>query len=449
MERRSFLSLAGAWASTAGAQSGGRPNFLLIVLDDAGYGDFGCFGQKLIRTPRIDGLAQQGTRFTDFYCGAPVCAPSRCVLMTGLHGGHAAIRANAGTVSIRDEDVTLAEVLKGAGYRTGGFGKWGLGDAATPGVPTRQGFDEFFGYLHQVHAHSYYPEFLWDNEQRLDLHGKYSAELIAGRSFAFLEKQSAQQPFFLYACYTLPHAKFEGPDTAPYRDQPWPEPAKHYAAMLTRADGYIGRLLDILHQKGLDSNTIVIVATDNGAHSGVDKGYELFHSNGDLRGEKGTVYEGGIRVPCVVRWPGKVKAGASNNTPWGFVDILPTFAALARAKTPAGLDGVSMAGFLQGGAAPHHPFLYWEQNIFNMQQQKWNPAGHARALRDGQWKAVRRAGGGVELYDLAADRQERTDLASSQPELARRYGALLDAAHTGPRSHGGASMQFRTEWKAN
>jgi arylsulfatase A len=367
--------------------------------------------------------------------------------MTGLHGGHAAVRANAGTVPIQDSDVTMAELLRGAGYRTGGFGKWGLGDAATAGVPTRQGFEEFYGYLHQVHAHSYYPEFLWDNETRVDLQGRYSAELIARRSFDFLERQRAGgDPFFLYACYTLPHAKFEGPDTHPYQDRPWPEAAKHYAAMLTRADAYVGRLMAILKEKGLDRNTLVLVTSDNGAHSGTEKGFELFRSNGSLRGEKGTVYEGGIRVPCVVRWPGRTKPGTVSHAPWGFVDLLPTFAELSGAGKPDGLDGISMAGHLRGSPAPKRPLLFWEQNQFNMAQQKWVPSGHSRALRDGKWKAVRRQSHPVELYDLSVDTNETTDLAPRQPALAARYSAMLDAARTEPRSHGGASMQFRTKW---
>jgi len=426
----------------------GKVNIVMVVLDDAGYGDFGCFGQESIRTPNIDRLATQGTRFTNFYCGAPVCAPSRCVLMTGLHGGHAAVRANAGTAPIRDEDTTLAEVLKSAGYRTGGFGKWGLGDAATTGAPTRQGFDEFFGYLHQVHAHTYYPEFLWDNETRLDLRGAYSAGSIAERSFQFLARNK-EKPFFLYACYTLPHAKFEGPDTAPYQDKPWPEAAKHYAAMTTRADGYVGRLMEMLKENGLERNTIVIVTSDNGAHSGTEKGYELFRSNGALRGEKGTVYEGGIRVPCVVRWPGKTKAGAVRATPWGFVDMMPTLAEIAGAKAPQGLDGVSMTKYLSGGPAPKRPYLYWEQNVFNVPRQQWNPAGHARALRDGRWKAVRIRTGPVELYDLNTDPGERNDLAAKEPRLAKRYGEWLDQARTEPRSHTGTSMKFRERWSPN
>ena len=444
MRRRSFLGLT----ATALAAQAKKTNVVLIVLDDLGYGDFGCFGQKLIQTPHVDRLATQGTRYTDFYCGAPVCAPSRCVLMTGLHGGHAAIRANAGTVSIRDEDVTLAEILKSAGYRTGGFGKWGLGDAATPGVPTRQGFDEFFGYLHQVHAHSYYPEFLWDNEKRLDLHGKYSADLIAERSFEFV-KRDKTSPFFLYACYTLPHAKFEGPDTGAYDGRDWPEPAKHYAAMTSRADSYVGRLMQLLKENGQEQDTIVIVTSDNGAHSGMDKGYELFRSNGVLRGEKGTVYEGGIRVPCIVRWPGKVKAGAASSAPWGFVDMVPTLSEIAGAEAPGGLDGASMVPHLKGEPAQKRPMMYWEQNIFNMQQQKWNPAGHARAMRDGRWKAVRVKDGPVELYDLAADMSEATNLAEKEPALAKKYGDWLEQARAEPRSHGGASMKFREKWSEN
>ena len=444
MKRRSFIALA----TSALAAAAEKPNIVFVILDDLGYGDFGCFGQKLIQTPNIDRLAAEGTRYTDFYCGAPVCAPSRCVLMTGLHGGHAAVRANAGTLSIRDEDVTLAEVLKGAGYRTGGFGKWGLGDAGTPGVPTRQGFDEFFGYLHQVHAHTYYPEFLWDNEKRLDIQGKYSADLIAERSFQFLAKDR-EKPFFLYACYTLPHAKFEGPDTEPYTGRDWPGAAKHYAAMTTRADRYVGRLMELLKESGREKNTIVIVTSDNGSHTGTEKGFELFRSNGVLRGQKGTVYEGGIRVPCVVRWPGKVKAGASSGTPWGFVDMVPTLSEIAGAAAPKGLDGVSMAGHLAGGPAPKRPLMYWEQNQFNVPQQRFNPTGHSRALRDGRWKAVRVKDGPLELYDLSVDMREQNDLATKKTALAKKYGEWLDRARTEPRSHGGTSMKFREKWSEN
>jgi arylsulfatase A-like enzyme len=284
--------LLGAGAAACGAlrgAAGRRPNIVLILLDDLGTGDFGCYGQRLIRTPNTDRAAAEGSRFTDCYAGGVVCAPSRSTLMTGLHTGHTPIRANAGTAPIAASDVTVAQVLKQAGYATGGFGKWGLGDAKTDGVPTKHGFDRFFGYLHQVHAHSYYPEFLWDNDSKYMLpgnaggkRGTYSADLIAERSFEFL-REHRNGPFFLYCCYTLPHAKFEIPSVAPYEKESWTDGQKTYAAMVTRADGHIGRILGMLREFGIERDTAVFICSDNGAHSGEDKGYELFRSNGSLR----------------------------------------------------------------------------------------------------------------------------------------------------------------------
>ncbi|MEK7408513.1 MAG: sulfatase-like hydrolase/transferase, partial [Acidobacteriota bacterium] len=312
MKRRDFLMALGG----GGVAAGRKPNIAFVILDDLGYGDLGCYGQRHIRTPHIDRVAAEGLRFTDCYAGGTVCAPSRSVLMTGMHGGHTPIRANAGTAPLAAEDVTMAQVLRPAGYATGGFGKWGLGDAGSTGVPWRHGFDEFFGYLHQVHAHSYYPEFLWDNDKKHPLpgnrdggRGQYSADLIAERSLEFV-RMHAGGPFFLYACYTLPHARFEIPSVAPYEGESWAQGHKTYAAMVTRADSYVGRLMDLLKKLALERDTLVLVTSDNGAHSGEEKGFEFFRSNGRLRGEKGQVYEGGIRVPMLARWPGKVRAGA-------------------------------------------------------------------------------------------------------------------------------------------
>ncbi len=296
MLRRNFLAAGAAMAQAR------KPNIVFILLDDLGLGDVGCYGQKKILTPHIDSLAREGTRMTQAYAGGPVCAPSRCVLMTGLHGGHARIRANAGTAPIGAADKTLASWLQAQGYVCGGFGKWGLGDAGSSGVPWKHGFDTFFGYLHQVHAHTYFPEFLWENEKKIPLGGKqYSADVIAEKSFEFL-RANKSRPFFLYAAYTVPHGRFETPNVRPYEDRDWPEGEKKYAAMVTQGDTYAGKLMAMLREFGLEKNTLVIFASDNGGVRG--EGHELttfdtmkLPSGVTLRGQKGTLYEGG----CVCR----------------------------------------------------------------------------------------------------------------------------------------------------
>lgn len=454
MNRRSFLTSAAAAATSLSAAAVRKPNFLFILLDDLGYGDFGCYGQKYIQTPNVDRLAREGTRFTDAYAGGAVCAPSRSCLMTGQHTGHTPVRANAGTVPILPGDVTLAEVLKKAGYATGGFGKWGLGDAGSTGVPTKHGFDEFFGYLHQVHAHSYYPEFLWDNDKKFPLPGnakgarkQYSAELIAQRSFEFLKKHR-NEPFFLYACYTLPHAKFEIPDLGIYRDKPWPETQKAYAAMVTLADHYIGQLLKLLADLGLEKDTVVFVTSDNGAHSGEGKGFEFFRSNGPLRGEKGQLYEGGIRVPMIVRWPGHTPAGKTDSTPWAFWDVLPTLAELAGIKPPAGIDGISVTPLLRGEGAfklAKREFLYWEAPVWENKTGRFREGVLPQAVRMGRWKALRtKRGAPLALYDLETDIGETRDVSAQHPAEVRRIEEFLKTARTEPRPHNTGSMQFVT-----
>lgn len=439
MKRREFL---GSLAATAAAPAPRKPNIVFIVLDDLGYGDFGCYGQKLIRTPNVDSVARAGLRFTDCYAGGAVCAPSRASLMTGLHQGHAPIRANAGTIPLLASDVTVAQVLKQAGYATGGFGKWGLGDARTDGIPTRHGFDRFFGYLHQIHAHSYYPDFLWDNQDKHVLRGNangagsdYSADIIAQRSFDFL-KANRDRPFFLYACYTLPHAKFEIPDLAPYQDQPWTKGQKTYAAMITRADRYIGTILGMLNQYQLDNDTVVFITSDNGAHSGEEKGFEFFRSNGSLRGEKTQLYDGGIRVPMIVRWPGRVKPGAVSSLPWAFWDVMPTMAELAGAKAPAGIDGISVVPELTGRRQTPHDYLYWESDQFDRARNDLNPARLSQAVRMGDWKALRlKPGAPVELYNLRQDPGESKNVAAANPQVVSRIEAILKSARTAPRPH--------------
>ncbi len=425
------------------------PNILFIVLDDLGSADFGCYGQRYIKTPNADRVATQGARFTNFYAGGAVCAPSRCALMTGYHTGHTAVRANAGTIPISADDFTVAQLLKKAGYATGGFGKWGLGDAGSPGTPTGHGFDKFFGYLHQVHAHSYFPDFLWDNDTKFPLTGnrdgagkQYSADIIAERSFQFL-RENKDKPFFLYACYTLPHAKFEIPSVAPYQDESWPKGHKTYAAMVTRADAYIGRLLAMLKEYNLEQDTVVFITSDNGAHSGEGKGYEFFKSNGNLRGEKSELYEGGIRAPMIVRWPGKVKPGSTNDFAWAFWDFMPTAAEIAGVKAPSGIDGISVLPAITGKPQRGHEFMYWEFLAYDQKGRRFRDDRMWQAVRMGDWKAVRPKGGAkLELYNLKSDPGEQKDVAAENPLAVKRIEAYLATARTQPRRHDTGSMDW-------
>ena len=432
-----------------------KPNIVFILADDLGYGDIGPYGQRQIQTPNLDRLAAQGLKFTNAYAGAAVCAPSRSVLMTGLHTGHTPVRANAGTIPIRDEDVTLAEVLRGAGYRTGGFGKWGLGDAESSGVPTKQGFDEFFGYLHQIHAHTYFPEFLWHNERKHPLpananggRGAYSADLIADRSLDFI-RANRDQPFFLYAAFTLPHGRFEVPNDEPYSHRDWPDEEKKFASMVTRLDGQVGRIMALLDELKLDRDTVVFFASDNGGITGEGHDVKRFSSNGPFRGQKTTLYEGGIRVPMIVRWPRRVAANATSDVPWGFWDVLPTLAELAGARTPGGLDGVSMAPAILGSrAASRRPagreFFYWEHLEFNRQANALRTETMIQAVRMGDWKAVRpRPGAPLQLYDLARDAGETTDVAATHPDIVSKIETYLTTARTPPRPHDTGSFEYR------
>ena len=431
-----------------------KPNIVFILADDLGYGDIGPYGQRHILTPNLDRLAAQGRKFTSAYAGAAVCAPSRSVLMTGLHTGHTPVRANAGTIPIRDEDVTLAEVLRGAGYRTGGFGKWGLGDAETSGVPTRQGFDEFFGYLHQIHAHTYFPEFLWHNERKHPLPGnanggraEYSADLIVERSLDFI-RAHRDEPFFLYAAFTLPHGRFEVPDDEPYGGRDWPEAEKKFASMVTRLDRHVGRIMALLDELKLDRDTIVFFTSDNGGVSADGHDVTRFSSNGPFRGQKTTLYEGGIRVPMIVRWPGRVAAKTTSDVPWGFWDVLPTLAELAGTKAPSGLDGISMVPEIVGDRATARTpatreFFYWEHLEFNRQASALRAETMIQAVRMGEWKAVRpRPGAPLQLYDLAHDSGEANDAAARHPDIVAKIESYLATARTPPRPHDTGSFEY-------
>src|SRR5437899_97725 len=409
-----------------------RPNIVFILADDLGYGDVGCYGQQRIRTPNIDNLAAEGMRFTQCYAGSTVCAPSRCALMTGLHTGHATVRGNA-FVPLRAQDVTVAEVLKRAGYTTALIGKWGLGEPGTSGVPNRKGFDTFFGYLNQGHAHNYYPDYLWRNEERTKIEGnvvkngvtsrraQYAPDLLTKEALRFVEQQK-DKPFFLYLAHITPHANnerghkegngLEVPSDAPYSDKSWPQIEKNYAAMVTRMDADVGRLMTQLKKLGLEENTIVFFSSDNGPHKEGGHDPRFFQSGGPLQGIKRDLYEGGIRVPMIARWPGHIAAGRASDHVWAFWDFLPTAADLSGATVPAGLDGISVLPTLLGkGEQKQHDFLYWE----------FHERGFQQAVRRGDWKALRSAWGEpLELYDLRSDLAEKHNVAGRHAEIVDR-----------------------------
>ena len=425
-----------------------KPNIIFILADDLGYGDLGCYGQKQVKTPHLDRMAAEGIRFTNCYAGSTVCAPSRCTLMTGHHTGHARIRGNA-LVPLRPEDVTVAEILKQAGYTTTLIGKWGLGEAGTSGIPNKKGFDSFFGYLNQMHAHNYYPDFLWRNETRESLPNVvpavagrefgtgvatkrivYSHDLFAQEALDFVT-QHTKSPFFLYLALTIPHANNEAkdsgmevPDLGQYAREVWPAPEKGKAAMISRMDADVGRLMAKLRELGIDEKTVVFFTSDNGPHKegGVDPTF--FRSSGPLQGTKRSLHDGGIRDPMLVRWPSKIAPGRVSDLPWAFWDVLPTLAELAGAETkiPIGIDGISVVPtLLNQGVQQRHEFLYWEFHEGPSQQ----------AVRMGDWKAIRkRPGARLELYDLRHDIAERTDVAGQRPEVVSRIEAYLKSART-------------------
>ncbi|MDG2407622.1 MAG: arylsulfatase [Pirellulales bacterium] len=428
-----FCNLPVAQAVTAE-----RPNIIFVLADDLGYGDLGCYGQQKIRTPHLDRLASEGMRFTRFYAGSTVCAPSRCTLMTGLHTGHCLIRGNR-RVDLRDKDYTVAEMLQGAGYKTGMFGKWGLGSEGGTGLPSRQGFDAFFGYLDQSHAHNYYPTFLIRDTEREPLDnvvprpGKqgqgvasekktYSHDLIMEEALRFVD-QNHDKPFFLYLPVTIPHANNEAGDAGMevpglgiYADRDWPEPEKGRAAMITYLDRDVGRLMQKLKDLNIDDRTIVFFSSDNGPHNEGGSNSEFFNSSGSLRGSKRYLYEGGIRVPLIVRWPGKIAADSQSDHVGAFWDFLPTAADLAGVQSPKGMDGLSFVPTLLGkGQQKEHDHLYWE----------FHEHGKIQALLIENHKALRGLGKEVILYNLNDDPRETKDIASTRPDLVKRVEQIF------------------------
>jgi arylsulfatase A-like enzyme len=423
-----LTSLGFAFAADA------APNIIYLMADDMGWGDLGCYGQKHIQTPNIDALAREGTRFTEVYAGGSVCAPSRSVLMTGQHLGHTRVRGNAGStggvgaqrrVPLEPEDVTVAMLLKQAGYTTGITGKWGLGEPDTEGIPNKKGFDEWFGYLNQQHAHTYYTDYLWKNTERVTLDGnlggktsQYSHDLFAEWTLDFV-KRKKDKPFFLYLAWTLPHGKYVVPSLESYADKDWPEDYKIHAAMVTRLDRDFGRLMALLKELGLEENTVVFFCSDNG---GVERRDGVLDSVGPFRGKKGQQTEGGLRVPMIVRWPGKVAAGKVNNTPWYYADVLPTLCEIGGAKVTSKVDGISVLPTILGKSQDelNTRKMYWEQYSGGFQQ----------AARWGKWKGhYIPASGKFELYDLSADLMEEKNLAAQNPEVVRELREFMTAAH--------------------
>ncbi len=438
--------------SPALPQAASRPNVIFIMADDLGYGDLGCYGQEKIRTPNIDRLAAEGMRFTQAYAGSSVCAPSRSSLMTGFHNGHNRIRDNLPHgVYLRPDDFTVAELFKQAGYSTGGVGKWGLGVPGSWGLPNRQGFDYWYGHINQDQAHFYYPDFLWENDELVLLQemvmdnevGKlkgnrggenrfYTHDLFTQKALSFVE-QHQEDPFFLYLSYTIPHFSdypkdtpehFIVPSDEPYTDEAWPRIAKNYAAMITRMDGDVGKLMALLKKLGIDENTLVIFTSDNGPYTGVPTPIEFFNSNGPFKGGKRDLYEGGIRVPFIARWKNVIPAGAVNDKMIAFWDVLPTFADIIGRPAVPETDGLSFFPGLKGGKGAEHDFLYWDY-------------GHVRptfkkAIRHGKYKGILIESEGLsrfELYNLEEDPGEEENIAGRHPELVAGLKRMMAQAY--------------------
>ncbi len=441
-------------AGGAAAAETEKPNFLFIVVDDMGYADLGCYGSEAIHTPHVDRLAEQGMRFTDAYSGCTVCAPARSTLMTGYDMGRTPVRANPGGVALRRDDVTVAEALKKAGYATGGFGKWGLGNTGSAGAAEKQGFDTFVGYYNQVHAHYYYPLYLIDTGKKLPLPGnrgfyekhkhrrpaahateedgrtrRYSHNVIFERTKQFI-REHKDEPFFCYAPWTPPHGEYKIPRDDPawarYKDKDWSTAAKVVAAMDTMVDRHVGELLALLRELGLENDTVVVFASDNGAARRFEG---TLDSSGPFRGKKRAMYEGGLRVPFVVRWPGQVPAGRVSDLPIYFADVAPTLAEWAGATEhlPDDLDGMSLVPTLTGRREeqPSRTFLYWEFGRYDGQGKLRRAK---QAVRMDDWKAVRqRRSQPWELYDLRVDPGEQTNVAKEHPDVVRAIDAYAKA----------------------
>lgn len=458
------VALALASAAMGVDTSALRPNIVFIMADDLGYGDLGCYGQELIQTPRLDRMAEEGMRFTQHYAGSAVCAPSRAVLMTGMHTGHVFVRGNKqhdgperGQIPLPAQDVTLPELLRTVGYETVMVGKWGLGNEGTTGDPLDQGFDHYFGYLDQILAHNYYPEYLLRNGEKVYLDNDvkylsedawhrglgsvstrkddYAQDRFMEEALGYLEEDHAK-PFFLYLPFTMPHdngeapvgERFEVPDLGRYADEDWHADAKGYAAMVTLLDRDVGRILDKLREEGLAENTVVFFTSDNGPLPEDRPNSAQFDSNGDLRGGKRYLTEGGIRVPLIAWWPGRIEAGAVSDHVSAAWDFLPTFAELSGHLVPDWADGLSLAPELLGLPQEEHEYLYWE---FPIRSSRYPTAV---AVRMGKWKGIRlgvdeEGKAPLELYDLSKDPGEENNVAAGRWWVARKIARIMEEAH--------------------
>jgi arylsulfatase A len=451
---RMFPLLAIILCQDAAAQKK-RPNIVLIVADDLGYADLSCYGQQRFTTPNIDKMALDGKRFLQFYSGSTVCAPARASLMTGLHTGHSPIRGNRamepeGQYPLPENTVTIPMLLQQAGYNTGAFGKWGLGPPESTGEPTKNGFNNFYGYICQSLAHNYYPAYVWNNRQKENFPNNetrqtiYSADTIHREAMQFLDKQTAAQPFFLFLPYTIPHGDVMVPHDATYEsfkkrynEEPSPRPISKplsraheeypragFAAMVTRLDKYVGEILAMLKKKGLSENTLVLFTSDNGPHRENGGDPEFFDNNGIYRGIKRDLYEGGIRVPLIAWWPGTIKPGTLNKDALAMWDLFPTFQKLAGIPVSKKIDGISMVPALMGRRQPDHDYLYWE----------FHEQGGKQAVRLGPWKGVRLnistlADGPIELYNIDKDPGETQNVAADNPEIISKLERILKLAH--------------------
>jgi arylsulfatase A len=449
-----LLLLTGFVFQSATAQKTSKPNIIFILADDLGYADIGCYGQQKLATPNIDRLAKMGVRFTQFYSGSTVCAPARSTFMTGQHTGHTAIRGNKtllpeGQVPLPDSVVTIANLLKQAGYTTGAFGKWSLGFINTSGDPQKKGFDEFYGYNCQTLAHNYYPDHLWHNHDRIDLSGNlksdsaYSADLIHEQAMKFINAKH-DGPFFAYLAYTLPHAdvivphdtvydyyvkKFneppvtiKGTDNEKHHFDPYPHAA--FAAMVWRLDKFVGEIMKAVEQKGMEKNTLIIFTSDNGPHKENGGDPVFFNSNGGFRGIKRDLYEGGIRVPFIAYQKGVTKAGTVNAMPAALWDLYPSFLQMAGAPVTKPVDGISLVPALKGQKQKQHAYFYWELH----------EAGGKQAVRLGNWKGVRLnvstdSRSPIELYDLKTDPAEKYNIASKHPDIVKKIEVIMKEAY--------------------
>lgn len=418
------------------------PNVVYIMADELGYFELSCVGNPNIKTPNLDQMAADGIRFTQALAGSSVCAPTRCTLMTGKHSGHTSVRVNGGGTPLRADEVTIATILKAQGYATGGFGKWGCGGRGSTGVPEKHGFDVFLGYYDQVHAHSYYPPYIVRNSEEIPLPGNqggevgdtYSHYVIVDAAKQFI-RDNKDQPFFCYMPITPPHGIFNIPDEDPawqdYKDKPWPEQARRYAAMVAMVDRQVGEVLSLLKELQLDENTLVFFCGDNGGNDyfkdaehprGIHGANLNPQTNEEFRGRKGMLYEGGLRIPMIARWPGKIAPGQVSDLLWYFPDVMPTVAEVAGATVPSDSDGISIIPTLLGEDAvgrkqSQHKYLYWE-------------IGQQTAVRMENWKAIRpKSNANWELYDLSKDISESTDIAAKHPEELKKMTDFATDAH--------------------